>query len=122
MAAAGSPSGSPISRATCTPSTTTSATNVSSTVAGRRAWLRLASHLVGFGTGFVDVDNDGWEDLVIANGHVLQHPILGSPVKQLALLLRNVEFEGRRFYRDLGPSAGPYFTLPKMGAAWPSAI
>jgi enediyne biosynthesis protein E4 len=29
---------------------------------------------VGFGTGFVDVDNDGWEDIFISNGHVIRHP------------------------------------------------
>jgi hypothetical protein len=75
----------------------------------------IGMHLVGFGTGFIDADNDGWEDLVIAHGHVLQHPILGSTVKQLPMLLRNVDYEGRRFYRDLGPTAGPYFRTPVIG-------
>jgi hypothetical protein len=45
----------------------------------------------------------------------LQHPILGSPVKQLPMLLRNVEYDGRRFFRDLGATAGPYFSVPIIG-------
>ena len=75
----------------------------------------LGRHLVGFGTGFLDADNDGWEDLVIAHGHVYQHPVLGSTVKQLPVLMRNVDFEGRRFFRDVGPAAGEYFRTPVIG-------
>ncbi|HEV3436677.1 MAG TPA: CRTAC1 family protein [Gemmata sp.] len=75
----------------------------------------IGQHLVGFGTGFLDADNDGWEDLIIAHGHVLQYPALGSPVKQLPMLLRNVNYNGQRFYHDLGPSAGPYFRTPTIG-------
>jgi hypothetical protein len=72
-------------------------------------------HLVGFGTAFVDADHDGWEDIAIANGHVLVHPVLGSTHRQLPTLWRNTEFEGRRFYRDLGATAGPYFRNPVVG-------
>ncbi len=70
---------------------------------------------VGFGAAFLDADHDGWEDLAVANGHVLYQPILASPHKQLPLFLRNVDFEGRRFFRNLGATAGPYFQTPVVG-------
>ena len=55
---------------------------------------------VGFGDGFLDYDNDGWLDLMIANGHVYpsvdEHPDWGTSYAQRALLfhnLRNGKFE-----------------------------
>jgi enediyne biosynthesis protein E4 len=75
----------------------------------------IGMHFVGFGTAFLDADQDGWEDLVIAHGHVVHHPILDSSHRQLPLLLRNVEHQGRRFYRDVGAAAGPYFRTPVVG-------
>jgi enediyne biosynthesis protein E4 len=60
---------------------------------------------VGFGTAFVDVDGDGWEDLVIANGHVIRHP-KQSKLAQNPVLLLN---EGAGRFRDATPRGGPYF-------------
>jgi hypothetical protein len=74
----------------------------------------LGLRLVGFGTGFVDVDNDGWEDLVIAHGHVLRFPGENF-TKQPPVLLHNVEFQGRRFFKDAGARGGPFFQTPIMG-------
>lgn len=48
--------------------------------------------LVGWGTGFFDMDNDGWPDLLVANGHVYPQmdEVSGSaPYRQPLLLYRN---------------------------------
>jgi hypothetical protein len=65
----------------------------------------------GFGTRFIDYDNDGWLDLVVVNGAVrhlssqVQH---GDPypLKQRSQLFRNDR--GRRF-QDVSDTAGPAF-------------
>jgi hypothetical protein len=69
---------------------------------------------VGFGTGFVDVDNDGWEDLVIANGHVFLFPP-GAPVQQRPVFFYNVEYQGRRFFQEASSRAGSFFQTPAVG-------
>jgi enediyne biosynthesis protein E4 len=50
---------------------------------------------VGFGDGFLDFDNDGWQDLLIANGHVYpsvdQHPEWGTTYAQRPLLFHNLK-------------------------------
>jgi hypothetical protein len=75
----------------------------------------LGQTWVGFGTGFVDVDNDGWEDLAIVNGHVMRWPAWGIPMKQRPVLLHNVEHRGRRFFRDISPQGGVFFQTPAIG-------
>ena len=65
----------------------------------------------GFGTRFIDYDNDGWLDLVVANGAVrhLSSQVLQSdpyPLKQRNQLFRNDR--GRRF-QDVSDTAGPAF-------------
>jgi len=48
---------------------------------------------VGFGDGFLDFDNDGWQDLLVVNGHVYpevdKHPDWGMTYAQRPLLFRN---------------------------------
>ncbi len=61
---------------------------------------------MGWGTGFVDVDNDGWLDIFVANGHVypdIGAHGLGTTFRQRPQLFRNLG--GRRF-RDVAPDAG----------------
>jgi hypothetical protein len=60
---------------------------------------------VGFGTGFLDADNDGWEDLVISNGHVIKHPYRCG-VRQKPVLFRN---RGDGHFDEITPQGGPYF-------------
>lgn len=74
----------------------------------------LGQELVGFGTAFVDFDNDGWLDLFLVHGHVLRHPV-GASFRQLPRLLRNVERPGRRFFQDVSRQGGPYFASPALG-------
>jgi hypothetical protein len=49
---------------------------------------------VGFGDGFLDYDNDGWKDLLVANGHVYpeadQHPDWGMSYAQRPQLFHNL--------------------------------
>ncbi len=66
---------------------------------------------VGWGTAFFDYDNDGWEDLVVTNGHVypqLDGAKLGAsaPYRQRKLLYRNL---GDGTFEELADRAGPAF-------------
>ena len=58
-----------------------------------KARLAQASYpLVGWGTAFFDMDNDGWPDIFVANGHVYPQidAVPGSaPYRQPLLLYRN---------------------------------
>ncbi|MDE2887417.1 MAG: CRTAC1 family protein [Gemmatimonadota bacterium] len=45
---------------------------------------------VGWGMGFLDYDNDGWTDLLMVHGHVLDNADrVGSVYRQPAILMRN---------------------------------
>src|SRR5713226_2911511 len=65
----------------------------------------------GWGTHFVDVDNDGLPDIFVAQGHVLDTVEKTSSYlkyKEPMLLLRNT---GKQFI-TISPTAGPAFDLP----------
>jgi hypothetical protein len=65
----------------------------------------IGQQYVGFGTGFFDVDNDGWPDLVIGNGHVIHHPGSGDK-RQRPVLLHN---QGNGRFQAITGRGGPYF-------------
>jgi len=65
----------------------------------------MGQKLVGWGTAFLDVDLDGWEDLFIANGHAIRHhPGKGVGRKQPPVLYRNL---GGKF-KDVSRQIGSY--------------
>jgi hypothetical protein len=69
---------------------------------------------LGWGTDFLDYDNDGWLDLLVVNGHV--YPAAdtqpwNTSYPQRALLFRNLE--GRRF-EEIGAAAGEGLTTPRV--------
>jgi hypothetical protein len=71
----------------------------------------IGQKYVGWGTGFLDVDLDGWEDLFVANGHAIRFPTgKDSSRKQRPVLLRNVD---KRF-ADITPQLGDYVQKPRL--------
>jgi hypothetical protein len=65
----------------------------------------------GWGTKFVDYDNDGWKDLFVAQGHVMDTISADFPslsYKQHLLLLQNNH--GR--FDDVSSRGGPSFQIP----------
>lgn len=74
----------------------------------------------GWGAGFIDFDNDGWRDIFVAQGHVLD--TVGKTTsyltyKQTPLLMRNLN--GKSFV-NVSQSAGETFNVPlaARGAAF----
>ena len=72
---------------------------------------------VGFGTAFLDYDNDGDLDLSIANGDVIDNIKRlrdSTSYEQLNLLLRN---DGTGKFTNVGPASGSGFALKKASRA-----
>ena len=77
------------------------------------AGLGLYTKYLGWGTMFVDADNDGWPDLLLVNGHVYpevtkQH--LGSEYEEPRLLYHNL---GNGKFEDISESSGPGITTAR---------
>jgi hypothetical protein len=74
---------------------------------------------LGWGTSFIDFDNDGWKDLLVANGHV--YPAVdehqwGTSFKQQLLLFRNLT-TGRFARVGAAPASGLAIAIPARGMA-----
>ena len=76
-------------------------------------------HMSTFGTRFMDYDNDGWSDLFMANGHVLDNiERYHSDTKyaEPKMMFRNT---GHGVFENVSNDLGPDFQLPRVsrGAA-----
>ncbi len=72
--------------------------------------------LSGFGARFADFDNDGWLDLFVANGHVLDNIELyheGTTYAERKLLFRNA---GGKF-EEIGKAVGEVMSVPRVSRA-----
>jgi hypothetical protein len=82
------------------------------------AGLSLNTHYLGWGVMFVDVDNDGWPDLLLANGHVYPQVDAGSGTsyREPRLLYWN---QGNGSFKDVSAASGPGCTepMPSRGLA-----
>jgi hypothetical protein len=83
-------------------------------VSFRAGLAQVSIPFLGWGTDFLDYDNDGWRDLLVVNGHV--YPMAdrfdwNTTYAQRALLWRNLE--GKRF-EEIGAAAGPAVTTPRV--------
>ena len=79
------------------------------------AGLGLYTRYLGWGTMFLDFDNDGWPDLLLVNGHVYpevdkQH--LGSSYEEPRILYHN---NGDKTFSDVSAESGPGITAARAG-------
>jgi len=75
-----------------------------------QAGLAVQTRYVKWGAAFVDIDNDGWKDLVVAAGHVypfVEKYGLGEEFRQPRLLFWN---RGDGQFFDMSSTAGPGIT------------
>jgi hypothetical protein len=75
----------------------------------------IGGSYVGWGVGFLDYDHDGWEDLMLVNGHAIRFPAR-SDRRQRPVLAHNDQ--GR--FPITTRQGGPYFLQPHnaRGAAF----
>jgi hypothetical protein len=83
--------------------------------AARAGVLAATLPVLGFGAGFLDFDNDGHQDLFMANGHVqeaIQRVDAACSFAQPRQILRN---RGDGSFEDLTRACGPAMTEPAVG-------
>jgi hypothetical protein len=79
------------------------------------AGLGLYSRYLGWGTMFLDFDNDSWPDLLLVNGHVypeVDKQNLGSSYEEPRILYHN---NGNKTFSDISAQAGSGITTVHAG-------
>jgi hypothetical protein len=77
--------------------------------------IGLNTRWLGWGVGFLDLDNDGWLDLFLVNGHVypeVEKLKTEAGYQQRKVVYRNLR-NGR--FQDVTESLGPPVTTPRAG-------
>src|SRR5258708_38921674 len=75
-----------------------------------RGGFGVKRQYVGWGVMFFEVDNDGWPDLLLVNGHVypgVDSQPLGSNFQEPKILYHN---NGNGTFTDISANAGPGIT------------
>jgi hypothetical protein len=79
------------------------------------AGIGLNSRWLGWGVSFVDLDNDGWLDLFLVNGHVypeVERLKTEAGYKQRKVVYHNL---GNGRFQDVSERLGPPITTPAAG-------
>ncbi len=79
------------------------------------AGLGINADALGWGAMFADIDNDGWPDLLVANGHVypeVDQAKLGATYREPRFLYWNL---GNGKFKDISKTSGPGLTEPFPG-------
>jgi hypothetical protein len=74
----------------------------------------IGQNAVAWGTGFLDVDHHGWEDIFFTAGHAIRYPTR-VPRAQRPVLFRNVGRVEAGKFKDASRSGGPYFEANHVG-------
>jgi len=77
--------------------------------------IGINTRWLGWGTGWIDLDNDGWLDLFLTNGHVYPEVVqlkTEAGYKQRKVVYRNL---GNGRFSDISERLGEPVTTPKAG-------
>ena len=80
-------------------------------VSGMQGLVTPTLPTVGWGTVMADFNQDGHEDLFVANGHIDDGRHVGGDLEQRPLLF---SFDGRHWI-DMSPKGGEFFQQPRLG-------
>jgi enediyne biosynthesis protein E4 len=80
-------------------------------ISARLGLAAATRDVLGFGLAVIDFDGDGHNDLIQANGHVLDRARLGIPFAMRPTLLRNTD----GVFQDAAEKAGPWFKRHVLG-------
>lgn len=70
---------------------------------------------VSFGAALQDLNNDGWPDIYVTNGHVILRTEFATPGAKREQTDQLFVNEGSGHFREVSDEAGPWFSTPHVG-------